>query len=329
MSDDRYIRQSILPEVGTVGQAKLRAARVLVIGAGGLGVPVLDYLVGAGVGHITLIDPDVVSRSNLHRQTLYRENEVGQPKAMVAADSLSHLNPESKVTPIVVAFDPDNASTLINDAAVVIDCADSFAASYIASDICFSAGVPFISASALGLTGYAGGFCAGAPSLRAIFPDLPDTAASCATAGVLGPVVGTMGAIQAQMALSVLLELTPSPLGQLVTFNANGFRFGGFRFDGAGEPESAFQFIAPGNITEADCIIDLRGEEEAPQLVHPNALRRTVETFDITPNSGQRAVLACRSGLRAWRAATKLRETWQGDLALVALGDISIEKEAL
>ena len=321
MNADRYIRQTTLPEVGAEGQARLRAAHVLVIGAGGLGVPVLEYLTGAGIGHITVIDPDNVSRTNLHRQTLYREGDLGKPKAEAAAASLVRLNPECRLTPLTAMFDPANAGTLTESADLVLDCADSFAASYIASDTCFALGKPFISASALGLSGYAGGFCAGVPSLRALFPDLPDNTASCASAGVLGPVVGILGALQAQMALTVLLDLKPSPLGQLVTFDAKGFRFGSFRFDAAPEPDSAYRFIAAEGVTDKDCIIDLRDTDEAPQVFHPAARRGTVGGLTLEPAHGQRAVLACRSGLRAWRAADKLREVWQGDLALVALGD--------
>jgi len=297
MSADRYVRQIVLPEVGAEGQARLRTARILVIGAGGLGGPVLQYLVGAGVGEITLIDGDIVSVSNLHRQTLYRMDDIGRPKAEAAAASLARLNPETRITPMTVAFDPANAARLVQGATIVLDCADSFAASYIASDTCFAQDIPLISASALELSGYVGGFCGGAPSLRAVFPDLPETLATCATSGVLGPVVGTIGALQAQMAMSVLLGLHPSPLGQVVTFDAQKFRFGGFRFDQA------------------------NGEQEAPHPIHPHAIRSTAEDFNSTPENCQRAVFACRSGLRAWRAASKLRARWQGDIALIALGD--------
>jgi len=321
MSADRYVRQIVLPEVGAEGQARLRAARILVIGAGGLGGPVLQYLVGAGVGEITLIDGDIVSVSNLHRQTLYRMDDIGRSKAEAAAASLARLKLETRITPMTVAFDPANAARLVQGATIVLDCADSFAASYIASDTCFAQDIPLISASALELSGYVGGFCGGAPSLRAVFPDLPETLATCATSGVLGPVVGTIGALQAQMAMSVLLGLHPSPLGQVVTFDAQKFRFGGFRFDQANEPENRLAFIARDDIKEEDFIIELRGEQEAPHPIHPHAIRSTAEGFNSTPENCQRAVFACRSGLRAWRAASKLRARWQGDIALIALGD--------
>lgn len=325
----RYARQEILPQIGNSGQAAFRAARVLVVGAGGLGAPVLQYLAGAGVGQITLVDGDVVSLSNLHRQTLFREDQVGAFKAECAAQSLAALNADCVVTAVTEPLTPTNAPSLVAGADLVLDCADSFAASYILSDACLAAGTPLISASALGLTGYVGGFCAAAPSLRAVFPDLPLQAASCATAGVLGPVVGVVGAMQAQMALAVIAGLEPQPLGQIVTYDAATFRTGGFRFTGAPEPEIGLTFIAAEAIGPGDFTVELRGLEEAPIPVTPNALRHDVAAFATnkpTPEPGQRAVLACRSGLRAWQAARQLQSYWDGEISLIAMGDTPSQK---
>ncbi len=322
---NRYARQIILPEVGASGQKALKDAHVLVVGAGGLGVPVLQYLVGAGIGRITLVDGDVVDESNLHRQTLYGQSWIGKAKADAAQEILQNLNPECAVASVVTYLDPVNVHTLIQDVDIALDCADSFAASYILSDTCFDQNIPLISASALGLAGYVGGFCAGAPSLRALFPDLPDRAQSCATAGVLGPVVGTIGAMQAQMALSVLLNLKPSPLGQLVRFDAATFRSSSFRFDAAPEPENApYTFIASSQINDTDYVVELRGDIEAPTPVTPNALRANAKEFgqnEPLPQQGQRAVMCCKSGLRAWTAANRLNDIWDGQIVLVAMGD--------
>lgn len=319
----RYARQMCLPEVGKAGQDAIRAAQVLVVGAGGLGTPVLQYLAGAGIGRITLVDGDTVALSNLHRQTLFREADVGRPKARVAAETLTTLNAECEIVAHGTPLDPVNVTSLVTDCALVLDCADSFAASYILSDACRAAGVPLISASALAFSGYVGGFCSTAPSLRAVFPDLPDRAATCATAGVMGPVVGLVGAAQAQMALGCLIGQTPSPLGQIISFDMQGFRSGGFRFDTASDPEADLAFIAPSQIAPSDYVVELRAAEEAAHPVAGQAQRLSVAGFKAhspVPDTPTRVVFACASGLRAWQAATHLRSYWDGEISLIAMG---------
>jgi len=313
----RYARQTILPQIGADGQARLAAAHVLVVGAGGLGVPVLQYLVGAGVGRITLVDGDRIAAHNLHRQPLYRMDQLGRFKAEAAAEALAALNPEVIVTPVTTWLDPANAPALVAGADLVMDCADTFAASLTLSDACMDAGKPLIAASALALSGYVGGFCGGAPSLRALFPDLPERGATCDTAGVMGPVVATIGAIEAQMGLSALLGLTPSPLGQLISFDAAHWRCGGFRFDTAPEPARTLPFIAPTQIRPDDMIIDLRTEEASP--FRADALHLHPD-HDYTPPPGtSRVILACRTGLRAHHAGLALQNRWDGAIALLAV----------
>lgn len=313
----RHARQIVLPEIGTEGQARIGRAHVLIVGAGGLGSPAIMYLAGAGIGAMTILDPDLVEISNLHRQPIHA-GRVGWDKAASAEAFVAALDDRVGVTALAARLTPANAPTLVAEAQVVLDCADNFAVTYILSDACHAAGVPLISASALGLGGHVGGFCGQAPSFRALFPDLPDQAATCASAGVMGPVVGMLGTMQAQMALAVVLGLAPSPLGQLVTLG-EGLRWGGFRFDDAPEPVGGFRFIDTGDIAPDDWVLDLRDADEAPTPVHPRALRAPADA-PPPPPPGARVVLACRSGLRAWRAARILAAAHPNDIALIATG---------
>ncbi|SLN69772.1 putative adenylyltransferase/sulfurtransferase MoeZ [Falsiruegeria litorea R37] len=316
---NRYARQMILPQVGTQGQDRLSRARVLVVGCGGLAAPALPLLAGAGVGHLLLLDADVVALSNLHRQTLFTEADCDASKAEVAAGRCRAINSEITVEVRKQALTPANVAELVAKADLVLDCADSYAASYTLSDECLKQGKPLISASVLGLGGYVGGFCGGAPSLRAIFPEAPDSGASCATAGVLGPVVGMIGALQAQMALAVLLGMAPSPLGQMVQFDAQTYRSTAFRFEGAPEPETALRFAAPSELTDQDMIVELRGAEEAPEPIHASANRILPEEVqNHLPTPETRIALCCATGLRAWRTAERIQQIWPGEIVLVA-----------
>src|SRR5215467_11651562 len=266
---DRYARQEILPEVGAEGQRRLAAATVLVVGAGGLGCAVLQYLTAAGVGSLIVVDPDRVEESNLHRQPLYRMSDIGQPKVAAARAALAALNPAIRIEAICDRFSSVNAARLVEAADVAIDAADSFAVTYLLSDTCQGAAKPLVSASVLGLAGYVGAFCGGAPSYRAVFPEMPRTAGSCAASGVLGSAVGVMGTLQAHLVLALLLKLDPPVLGRLIHVDFRTLHLGGFSFLGAAEPPSALSFIAPADVGSSDLVVDLRGRTEAPLSPFP------------------------------------------------------------
>jgi rhodanese-related sulfurtransferase len=207
----------------------------------------------------------------------------------------------------------------------VIDAADSFAATYLLSDTCQRARKPLVSASVLGLSGYVGVFCGGAPSYRAVFPELPRSAGSCAESGVLGSAVGVMGTLQAHLALALLLDWQPSVAGRLLSVDFRTLHLGGFSFSGATEPlEQPIPFIAPAEVGGTDIVIDLRSTSEAPVSPFPTALRVGVEALEkaqLQLPAEPRIVLCCRSGLRAWRAAQALRSQGHANLALLALGE--------
>lgn len=317
---DRYARQAVLPEIGPAGQARLAAASVLVVGAGGLGCPVLQYLVGAGVGRLTIVDHDTVEETNLHRQPLYGMADIGKLKAEAACSTLQRFNPQVRVDAVPARLTPQNVATLVADADIVVDAADSFAVTYMLSDVCHAAAKPLVSASVIGMTGYAGVFCGGGPSYRAVFPEVSVDGGTCATVGVIGTAVATVGSLQAHLTLHHLLGLEPAVLGRVVTFDARRVGFGGFDFTGSPEPEDRVAFIAPEQVRPDDIVVDLRGLDEAPVSPFAGARRLVVDTIGELGMPAGRVVLACRSGQRALMAADRLRERGVTNLALVALG---------
>ena len=226
---DRYSRQMRLPQVGLEGQIALRKAKIVVVGAGGLGAPVTYYLAAAGVGHITLIDPDVVDRSNLQRQIVHVDADVGALKVDSARSRLLALNPYLSLTTHALALDVTNASTLIEGADVVIDGSDNFAVRHALNAACVEARVPLVYGAVDRFTGQASVFNAGSrgavPCYRCLFPDAPEGVLNCAEAGVLGVVPGMVGMIQATETLKLLLGLGESLSGVLLQFDALNMQF--------------------------------------------------------------------------------------------------------
>lgn len=318
---ERYQRQMMLPELGVAGQQKLAAARVLVAGAGGLSATLLPQLVGAGVGFIRLWDDDDVALHNLHRQTLFDMQDIGHAKVLRAQQALQARNPDVVIEAIPRALSASTLPQALDNIDLVIDAADNFAVTYQLSDACYAAHLPLISASVLGRHGYVGGFCGGAPGYRAVFPTLPRSAANCNTAGVMGPAVATLGAMQAQMALSVLAGFQPSPLGCLVNCDFVNWHFRAFRFDNAVEPPQAVPFIDRLLLTADDCIVELRDADEAPLSVAARVERILPHAIaQWQPPVDRRIVLVCASGIRAAQAAATLAQRGFTQLAILAAG---------
>ncbi|WP_435102891.1 molybdopterin-synthase adenylyltransferase MoeB [Arhodomonas sp. AD133] len=220
----RYARQINLPEVGEAGQARLAEARVLVIGAGGLGSPAALYLAAAGVGTLGMVDDDVVDRSNLQRQVLHAEARVGMPKVYSAQATLRGLNPGLRFVPHAVRLTADNAEQLVSDYDLVLDGSDNFATRYALNDACVPRGIPLLHAAVYRFEGQASVVwpARGGPCYRCLFPEPPpaELAPSCAEAGVLGVLPGLLGMIQATEALKILLDLGEVPLGRLLCVDA-------------------------------------------------------------------------------------------------------------
>jgi molybdopterin/thiamine biosynthesis adenylyltransferase len=227
---DRYARHIVLREVGGTGQARLAAARVLVLGAGGLGSPVILYLAAAGVGTIGIADFDTVSLSNLQRQIAHTTNDVGRVKTDSARDAALAINPHVKIECHTLRLAPDNALALIADYDVIADGSDNFATRFLINDACYFAGKTLVSAAVTEFDGQLATFKAhepGLPCYRCLFPEPPPpgTAPSCSEAGVLGAAAGVMGTLQA---LEVIKEITgagESLAGKLLIYEALSTRF--------------------------------------------------------------------------------------------------------
>ncbi len=224
----RYGRQLVLPELGAEGQRRLREARVLLVGAGGLGSPAALYLAAAGVGHLTLVDPDRVDASNLHRQILYGDADVGRPKLEVASERLRALNPHVSVDPVPQRFGAANALDLVSRHDVVIDGTDNFVSRYLVNDACVLAGRPNVFGSVLRFEGQVSVFAApGGPCYRCLFPEPPPEGLvpSCAEGGVLGVLPGIIGSLQANEVIKLLVGVGEPLIGRLLVFDALALRF--------------------------------------------------------------------------------------------------------
>lgn len=221
---ERYARHLLLPEVGEAGQLKLKAAKVALLGAGGLGSPAAFYLAAAGVGELRLIDDDVVDRSNLQRQILHTDARVGRPKVESAAQTLSALNPDVRIDARQERLNAGNVEELLGGVDVVVDGADNFSARYLVNDACVQLGLPNVHGSIYRFEGQVSVFAphAGAPCYRCLYPEAPppELAPSCAEAGVLGVLPGVVGCLQAVEALKWILDLGRPLTGRLLHYDA-------------------------------------------------------------------------------------------------------------
>uniref|UniRef100_A0A8C1TX13 Adenylyltransferase and sulfurtransferase MOCS3 n=1 Tax=Cyprinus carpio TaxID=7962 RepID=A0A8C1TX13_CYPCA len=228
----RYSRQLLLPELGVKGQVALSNKSVLVVGCGGLGCPVAQYLAAAGVGRLGLLDYDVVELSNLHRQVLHTELTQGQPKALSAAQAISRLNSTVQCVPYHLQLSRENATQLIQQYDIVADCSDNVPTRYLVNDACVLTGKPLVSASALRMEGQLTVYnCRGGPCYRCLYPTPPppETVTNCSDGGVLGVVPGIMGCLQALEVLKIASGQGSSFEKQLLMFDGQEGRFRSIR----------------------------------------------------------------------------------------------------
>ena len=224
---DRYSRHIIMDEVGPEGQKRLLDARVLVVGAGGLGAPVIQYLAAAGVGTLGIVDDDVVERSNLQRQVIHHDADVGRPKVDSAAAFVEGLNPDVDVETYETRLEKSNIEDVVPGYDLVVDASDNFPTRYLLNDFCRLREIPIAHGAIYKFEGQLTTLVPGGPCYRCLFPEAPEpgTVPDCATTGVLGVLPGTVGCIQATEAVKLILDAGDLLTGQLLFYDAMELSF--------------------------------------------------------------------------------------------------------
>jgi sulfur-carrier protein adenylyltransferase/sulfurtransferase len=326
-----YSRQTLLKEIGAGGQAKLANSRVLIVGAGGLGSPVLQYLAGAGVGHLGIVDADTLDASNLHRQPLYALADVGKLKVDLARAAVRAINPTVAVETHAARFTADNALDLVRAYDVVVDCSDNFRTKFLINDAAVLAHRPAVFAS---VYQYEGQLQVYKPEpehacLRCLWPDATadGVVGNCAEAGVLGPVPGAFGSLQALLTLKILLGLPGQLGGELLLFDFMNFSSAKLKAPRRGAcsaPACALIRDIPREdagieigLTSLDAaaaerfeVIDIRSAEEVaaqPAKLRHIAMPTLLANPELLSPAG-RYMLVCASGKRSLAAARELRK---------------------
>lgn len=307
----RYARHLVLPEVGPEGQRRLKGARVLLVGAGGLGSPVAMYLAAAGVGTLGIVDFDVVDPTNLQRQVIHGTSDVGRLKLDSARDRLGEINPHVRVEGFAERLTSENALELVRAFDVVVDGTDNFPTRYLANDACVLAGRPNVYGSILRWEGQASVFATpGGPCYRCLFaePPPPGLVPSCAEGGVLGVLPGIVGSVQAMETIKLLLGLGDSLAGRLLLFDALRMRFREMRL--RRDPACPVCGDAPTirELIDYDRFCGISPEPQQPRrAMHPQDDDRVPE---ITP-----AELKARLDAGERVAIIDVREPWEWDVA--------------
>src|SRR5882724_2982954 len=333
-----YSRQMALKEVGAVGQAKLRASRVLVIGCGGLGVPVISYLTGAGIGRLSLVDGDRLEPSNLHRQTMYALADVGKLKAELAADRVRALNPDVDVRAYTVRLDALNAPDLIAQHDLVIDCTDNFSTKFLLNDYCVQLGKPVVFASVYQYEGQLQIVRPGSACLRCVWPEATrdGIVGNCAEAGVLGPVPGIFGGLQAFEAMKLLLDLPGQLKDELLVLDLLTLSTSRVRTKRASScPEHAISRATAARTANSNLevsfdtldqaydagfdIVDIREPNELQEMPTPTSHARNIPMAELLHGQAAfapagKTLLVCASGRRSLAATQELRERGLADI---------------
>lgn len=346
----RYSRQIALSEIGESGQQKLQNASVLVIGAGGLGCPVLQNLAGAGVGTIGIVDGDMVDESNLHRQLLYALKDCGQPKAEVAKKVIFELNPEIKVNVFPEFFNVQNAFGIVRDYEIIVDCTDTLDVRYLINDVAVVKKIPVVYASIYKFEGQVSVFnYKNGPSYRCLFPEQEslNTIPNCVESGVLGVLPNTLGSFQATEVLKIILKIGTVLSGKLLIYEALHFQTQIIDF--ARNPKAIEKGFINGtqllnskktneNLGQESflekcnqsgiLVIDVRESEELTEFNGKNVIQiplNELEECSKKWDKNQEIVLFCQTGQRSQTALNYLKKSGFVGVFHLAKGIESLE----
>lgn len=345
IKDQRYIRQTALKEFGSASQQKLQNARVLIVGAGGLGIPVMEYLNAMGTGTIGIVDHDMVSLSNLHRQVIYTEDELYSPKVEAAGRYLKKQNSFTKIDLYYTMLDRDNAMGIIKHYDLVVDATDNFCARYLINDACVILGKPFVYAALHGFEGHLSVFnYQNGPTYRCLFPDFPVAAEipNCNENGVLGVLPGIIGTMQALEAVKVICGIGEVLSGKLMIYNGLRQQFYFMKFDRkatssiknlADDYEAVcsvnsidYESFMRRYVIEKLQIIDVRTAQEFDAFSLEASINIPLNSLDTSSdmiNAGEKVYVLCQSGLRSQKAVSFILSRFPGIDAVYIKGGLN------
>ncbi len=349
-----YSRQILLPEVGSKGQALLRNARVLVIGAGGLGCPVLEFLARAGVGSLGIVDGDEIDVSNLHRQSLYTFQEVGDRKAKVAKQVLQKINPYISIQSYPEMLTKNNALDIIDAYDIIVDATDNYPTRYLVNDACVILNKPFVYGAIYRFEGQVSVFnYNGSATYRCLFPNYPEAESqtNCATAGVIGILPGIIGLMQANEVIKIILNSEEVLSNRLLSYNAksgktstinlrrdDAFDYSIVKKEDDGLNHTYYNQLCESKkeidtetllsmIEKAVCLIDVRMPDETPEFDHSSVVSIPLHEIDTVQElpEADLFVTFCKSGIRSKSAQAMLQSQFPTKEILNLKGGITSE----
>jgi molybdopterin/thiamine biosynthesis adenylyltransferase/rhodanese-related sulfurtransferase len=346
---DRYNRQIILPEIGDSGQDKLSKAKVLVIGAGGLGASILPYLAAAGVGEIGIVDDDVIEISNLHRQVIYKSSAVGKYKADEAKLMLADLNPSIKVNAIAEKLFGNNAISIFEKYDIIVDATDNIAIKYLINDACIVTNKPIVYGSIFRFQGQVSVFnYQNGPTYRCLYPDENTQSINCEDAGVIGITVGIIGMLQANEVIKMILEIGEVLSGKILVYNILNNEQQKYDFEkNTTVVINKKAFEEKYNVVENQVeeilakeildkinngeflFLDVRNEDEVPKINFKNGIQIPLmnlrsEMKKLNPN--QTIYVFCQSGIRSKIAVELLQKHQFKNVKSIAGGALALNK---